>query len=127
MICLGTRLRALQRIHLLDPQVESSLKHAGKRLLDMFADLARMIACAEMSEDDLFVLEAMPALDNVVQVHVPMLVDQLRSVRGSHERHLGNQDFGLIHGGAFIQPARITVAQIRYAGNACFLRYVDPR
>ncbi len=76
---------------LLDPRPESSSEQSGDLLFNFAHDLPSVVAHAEVSGDDQFILECVLARDKVIQVHVAMLVDLLASVLGSHKGHLGNQ------------------------------------
>ena len=97
------------------------------RPLDEFADLPRMVTRAEVREDDLRVLESIAALHDVVQMHVPVLVDLVLAVARRDKRHLRNQHVGAIHVGIVVQPLRSAVAQVGHPRQTRLLRYFHAR
>src|SRR2546428_3585358 len=65
--------------------------------LEEAADFLRMIARAEVGENNQLVAETFRSLHDVVQVHVAELVDLLAAVIGPNEADLGDQDLRLVH------------------------------
>ena len=70
----------------LKPEMHPASEHVGQRLFDVAADLPGHVARAEMRGHDQLVPKTIPALHQVVQVHVPELVDLLLAVTGRHKR-----------------------------------------
>ena len=60
--------------------MQSPVEHVWQRLLDKRLDLTRMVARAEMAGDHQLVLESVLAIDPIIKVHVPMLVNLLLAV-----------------------------------------------
>jgi hypothetical protein len=62
--------------------------------VDPSMDLGFVVADAEVTADDLFVLKQVLAVDEVIQVHVSIFVDFVFAVVGGQEGHFRDQDFG---------------------------------
>src|SRR5207302_2172980 len=71
-----------------NPQPHLLAQFRRQLCLDDAAHLVRMIARAEMTAHDQFVLEAVGPFDEVVQVHVTELVDLLTAMVRTNETHL---------------------------------------
>ncbi len=59
-----------------------------------------------MTADDSFVLKKILAVDEIVQVHVTIFVDEVFAVIGGKECHLGDENFGTKHIGVTIESGR---------------------
>ena len=54
-------------------------------------------ACREVRKNNSLVLEAISAVDNIVEVHVAELLDLVAAMIGAKETHLGDQNFRLVN------------------------------
>ena len=67
------------------------------------------------------------AFHEIIQVHVAMLMDFLLAVAGRDKRHLGDEDFGLVHVWVVIETAWRAISQIREQGDSYLVRDIDAR
>ena len=71
----------------LQPQNQSAIGEPGQCFLDHRPNLFGVIAGTEVAHDDPLIVKASLPLDEVVQVHVPVLMDLFFAMAGSDERH----------------------------------------
>src|SRR4029077_3834835 len=95
-----------------NPKLQPPVEHIGQGLGHVLPNLLYMIARAEVRGDDQFVVEAVSALDQVVEVHMAELVDLVLAVPRRDERQLGNQYLRLEHRGACVESLRRAVAKV---------------
>jgi hypothetical protein len=96
-----------------DPQFETAAEAIWQSAIDPSANLAIVVSNAEVPADDDFVLEVVSSVNEVVEVHVSMLVDLVLLMFGGQEGHLGDENFGPVHVGACIQASGRSVAGVR--------------
>jgi hypothetical protein len=66
------------------------LQASWEGFVDPAVDLGFVVADAEVTADDLFVLEQVLAFDEVIQVHVSIFVDFVFAVIWGQEGHFGD-------------------------------------
>ncbi len=102
-------------------------QHVGQSASHVVANLLVVVPRAEVAGDDPLVMKPIAPLDEVVQVHVAVLVNLFLAVAGRDERHLRNQHLRLVHDRRVIESGRRAVAQVRYQRSPFFPRHLDAR
>ena len=100
---------AVYRVRLL-PEFDAGTQGFGEDLVEPSAGFVEWRAGAEVREDDEFVLEAVGAIEEVIEVHVPELVNLFAAVFRAEKSHFGDQDFAGEDVGMSIEAVRSGVA-----------------
>ena len=62
-----------------------------------------VVTCAEVPGDDDFVFEFVFSINEIIQMHVPVLADQFFTMIRRDESHFGDQNFGLVKQWVIVQ------------------------
>ena len=85
--------------------MQSPVQHVGQRFFHKAADLLVVVAGAEMPGNNPLVAEPITPLHEIVQMHVSVFVDFFLAMTWRDERHLGNQDLGVVQCRTSIKPS----------------------
>ena len=75
-----------------------------------------------MTQDDLLVLEAIDTFAEIIQMHVPVLVDLLAAMTLGEERHFGDEILHLVEDRILIESRRARVTGLTEERKSLFRR-----
>ncbi len=81
-------------------------------------DLRLIVAHAEMPADDLFVLKKIFSLDEIIEMHMAVFVDDILAVIWCQKGHFGDENLGSKHIGVAIKTGRSRVAGVGNQWNS---------
>ena len=64
----------------------------------------------QVTKNDQFILELVGAVEDIIQVHVSVLVDLFFAVIRTEKRHFRDQDFGFVHVVVTVQSGRRSIS-----------------
>ena len=92
------------------PEFDAGAEGFGEDLIESSAGFVEWRAGTEVGEDDEFVLEAVCAIEEIIEVHVPEFMNLFAAVFRAEEGHFGDQDFAGEDVGVSIETVRSGIA-----------------
>jgi len=95
-----------------NPQQQSTVQHVRKLLTNHSLGMPPSISRTTVTADNQFIVEMFGSIDDIIQMHVTVLMNQFFTVLGIDKRHFSYQYLGVIEIRVIIQPAGRCVSRV---------------